>query len=100
MASRLSDTFRIIANLREAARRGDWENAGELARTLAQQAPPGSKEELGQLLDQLKETLVVARVSRAHSVATLTRLKAAARFNNARTDFFFIRPKFGEVTDS
>ncbi len=88
MVSRLSDSLGILENLTEAARRGDWQNAGELVHILARQAPPVTRDELGQLLDQLKETLVVARVSRANSAATLKRLKAAAGFNQARADSF------------
>ena len=86
MASRLSDSLRIIESLREAARLGDWESAGNWAGLLRSQPPPDNKEQLGELLQHLREALIVARASRALTVASLTRLNAAARFNDAPAD--------------
>jgi hypothetical protein len=50
------------------------------------QAPPANEKEIGELLQHLKDALIVARASRALSAASLTRLNAAARFNRDRAD--------------
>jgi hypothetical protein len=97
MASQLSDVRDLVACLQESARRGDWKGAGELAAMLPQQALPGGYSELDEYLRRLKEALIVAKISRAHSAATLVRLNAAARFNNTRADFSPSRQKFGEA---
>ena len=106
MASRLSDILDLVASLRESARRGDWKSAGELALILRQQTPPADREELGQYLLHLKEALVAAKASRAHTAASLAnfntaavRLNAAATFNRTHTDFSPPRQEFGEAAD-
>jgi hypothetical protein len=92
MASKPSDLLEIVASLEESARRGDWPGAGRLAAILAQQALPTNSEELGEYLRCLKQAMIAAKVSRAHSAASLARvntaagrLNAAARFNNFRS---------------
>jgi hypothetical protein len=99
MASQLSNSLHLIARLRESARRGDWENAGELAGLLQQETSPASPEELGELLARMKEALIVAKTSRAHLAASLARLNAAAGFNNTRLEFPQARREFGETAD-
>jgi uncharacterized protein (DUF2236 family) len=89
----------LIAGIQESARRGDWENAGKLAAILQRQALPTSREELGEYLYCMNQALIVAKASRAHAAATLVRLNAAARFNNARVDFDRRRQEFGEAAD-
>ncbi len=96
MASQLSDLFELVDCLRECALRGDWKSAGELAATLRQQTLPAGKEDLGEYLDRLKEALIVAKVSRAHSAATLVRLNAVSGFNKTRLDVAPPRQDFGE----
>jgi hypothetical protein len=86
MDSQLSNALEIVGRLRESARRGDWKNAADIATTLPQQSLPDSADGVGEYLRNLKDTLTIARVSRAHTAASLVRLKAAARFNHARCD--------------
>jgi hypothetical protein len=73
----------LLACLRESARRGDWRNALRLAEKLSRMAPPAAPRELGEHLCQLRETVIVAKASRADTSATLSRLRAAARFNRS-----------------
>jgi hypothetical protein len=80
MDSKLSDT---LDSLRESARRGDWRNALLLAEHLSRMAPPTDPKELGEHLTRLRETVIVAKASRANSAATLVRLRAAASFSRA-----------------
>jgi hypothetical protein len=93
MASQLSSILDIVASLQESARFGDWTSTGRLAAILSQQTLPDSREELGEYLRCLKQALIAAKVSRAHSAASLARvntaagrLNAAARFNKIRGD--------------
>jgi hypothetical protein len=106
MASKLSDLLELVACLQASARRGDWKSAGELAATLHQQTPPAGREELGAYLLRLKEALIAAKVSRAHSAAALAnfntaaaRLNAAATFNNTRVNLLPSCQEFGEAAD-
>jgi hypothetical protein len=106
MASPLSDILGLVSCLQESARRGDWKNAGELAAILPQQTLPGNPEELGEYLRCLKQALMVAKASRAHSAASLARcnaaavrLNAAAHFNRTRLDFAPPRQEFGEPAE-
>jgi len=100
MASRLSDSLRIIESLKDSARLGDWKSAGNWAALLRRQPPPDDKEQLAELLQHLREALIAARASRALSVASLARLNAAARFNYASVDLSRVRQNFDEPTYS
>jgi hypothetical protein len=80
MDSKPSD---LIDSLRESAHRGDWRNALELAEQLSRQTPPADPLELGDYLLRLRETVIVAKASRADTAATLVRLRAAASFNRS-----------------
>jgi hypothetical protein len=113
MASKLSDLLEIVASLQESARYGDWSSAGRLAAALPRQNLPTSREELGEYLRCLKQALIVAKVSRAHSAASLARvntaagrLNAAARFNSFRSGYAppdspqLECQEFGEAADS
>jgi hypothetical protein len=99
MASPHSNLFDLVACLQESARRGDWKNAAELTAILPRQTLPASREELGEYLRCLKQALIAAKVSRAHSAASLTRLNAVARFNNTRLDGAQPRQEFGESAE-
>jgi hypothetical protein len=113
MASPLSDILGLVSRLQESARRGDWKSAGELLAILPRQTLPGNQEELGEYLRCLKQALIVAKVSRAHSAASLARcntaaarcstaavrLNAAAQFNRTRLDFVPPRQEFGEPAE-
>jgi len=83
MDSRLSDARDALACLQEAARRGDWRTAGELAAAISRQPPPTSREDLGEYLRYLHAAIVVAKASRAQTAASLVRLNAAAGFHRA-----------------
>src|ERR1700733_2225874 len=100
MASKLSDLLEIVASLQDSARFGDWNNAGRLAAALPQQNLPTSREELGEYLRCLKQALIAAKVSRAHSAASLARINAAAGRLNGAARFNNIRQEFGEAADS
>jgi hypothetical protein len=107
MDSQLSNVLPIIACLQESARRGDWKTAGAMAAILPLQALTVNGEDLGEYLRCLKEALIAAKVSRAHSAESLAafnaaafRLNAAARFNDTRAGFAALRQEFGEMADS
>jgi hypothetical protein len=107
MPSQLPNILGIVACLQESARRGDWQTAGAMAAILPLQTLPANGEELGEYLRCLKEALITAKVSRAHSAASLAafnaaafRLNAAARFNDTRAGFAALRQEFGEMADS
>ncbi len=113
MASKLSDLLEILASLRASANHGDWTSAGRLAAALPQQNLPTRREELDEYLRCLKQALVAAKVSRAHSAASLARINAAAGRLNAAAHFNKIRSgpappdsprmewqEFGEAADS
>jgi hypothetical protein len=90
----------LLACLRESARRGDWRNALSLAEKLSEMAPPTEPRELGEHLCRLRETVIVARASRADSAATLVRLRAAARFTRSALDSRPRRQNPGDTPDS
>jgi hypothetical protein len=100
MASQLSSILDIVASLQESARCGDWNNVRRLAAILSQQTLPTVPEELGEYLRCLQQALITAKVSRAHSAASLARINAAAGRLNAAAQFNNIRQEFGEVADS
>jgi hypothetical protein len=107
MAFKLSELLETVASLQESARFGDWKSACRLAALLPQQDLPTSREELGEYLRCLKQALIAAKVSRAHSAASLARvnsaagrLNAAAHFNNIRSGPARPRQEFGEAADS
>jgi hypothetical protein len=99
MGSQLSDILDLISRVQESARRGDWKSAGEITATLPQQTLPAGSAELGEYLRRLKQALIVAKVSRAHSAASLARCKTAAARLNAATRFNKTRQEFGESAD-
>jgi hypothetical protein len=100
MDSQLSNALEIVARLRESARRGDWTSAADIATTLPRQTLPDNGGEVGEYLRHLKETLTVAKASRAHAAASLFRLKAAAKFNYSRYDLASERQNFGDPAGS
>jgi DTW domain-containing protein YfiP len=81
MDSPFSEAKRTVADLREAARRGDWNTANVLAVMLSQQRDQEDREALAEYILDLKDALSVARASRAHAAASLARLNAAAGFH-------------------
>jgi hypothetical protein len=89
-----------VASLQEAVRKGDWTRAEQLAAALSQTPVPMGATALGEYLDNLRETVVVAKVSRSHIVATLNRLRAAARFNATGTSLPGTCHDFADVTGS
>jgi len=99
MASQRSDLFDVVGELRECARRGDWQGAHQCAIALRPRTLPVDRLELAEYLNRLREALIVARTARAHTAATLVRLNAAAAFQRSRMSQE-PRHEFGEVTAS
>jgi hypothetical protein len=94
-----SDIFELVADLREAARTGEWERACELAALLPLQTMPSTEEELGIYLHCLKEALLVGKASRAHSAAALVRVNAAVSFNSTRVGLASTRQECGDTAN-
>jgi hypothetical protein len=88
-----------IASFEEAARRGDWKGAGELAAGLRRHELPTDHKELGEYLLHLKEALVTAKISRAHTAASLVKFNAAAVRLNAAASFHRVRQEFAGTAD-
>jgi len=99
MASHPSDLMAIVGQLRESARRGEWQNAFDLATTLRDQTPAANVIADGEYLAQLRDALIVTKASRAQAAATLVRLNAVAGFNRVRGADAATRQKFGESPD-
>lgn len=99
MASQLFNIPGLVGRLHESARRGDWQDAIELAALLRQQALPTSREELAEYLSRLRGALIAAKASRADAAASLARLKAAASFNSSAIDPTPGRQEFGDSAD-
>jgi len=76
MESRPSDAPDCLMRLRGSAQ--------SIAFGLAQCALPPETRALGAYLDALRQTLILARASRANSAASLARVRAAARFQTHR----------------
>jgi len=66
--------------IEESTRRGDWKAAENLAGQLPRLTLPSEPEELCHYLHRLRETIVIARSARAHMLASLHRINAAAGF--------------------
>jgi hypothetical protein len=99
MASQLFEIPGLVDRLRESARRGDWQDAMELAALLPQQALPDSRHELGEYLRGLRAALIAAKASRADAAASLSRLNAAATFNSSAFDPAPERQEFGDSAE-
>jgi DTW domain-containing protein YfiP len=78
-----SESFHALARLRESVRRGDWATVESIATGIRRHRLPPTREGLGEYLRDLKETLIVAKASRANAMASLVRLKAAAGFQSS-----------------
>ena len=99
MASQLFNIPELVGRLHESARRGDWQDAMELAALLPQQALPGNRAEFGEYLCSLRAALIAAKAARADSAASLSRLKAAFSFNSSGIDSAPRRQEFGDPAD-
>jgi hypothetical protein len=99
MVSQLSDALERVGFIRESVRRGDWRSAADLTALLPRETAAASRDELGEYLRCLQEALTVARASRAHAAASLQRLQAVARFNNARLGFASDRQNSDDPAD-
>jgi hypothetical protein len=87
MVSQLSDALERVACIRESARRGDWQSAADVTALLPHEPAAASRDELDEYLRSLQEAVTVAKASRAHAAASLSRLQAVAKFNRARLGF-------------
>lgn len=70
-----------------------------MARDLAQCPLPFNAQELGVYLEALKQTLILARASRAHVAASLTRVRAASRFQSNPQLVAAERQDFGDSAE-
>lgn len=100
LTSDKSILFGLVADLQESARRGDWKSARETTVLLRKQNLPTGERDLGDYLSRLREALLVARTSRSHTAATLSRVNAAAEFNRTRIHLLPPRQNFAEPPDS
>ena len=66
-----AEFYDTLVSVREAARRGDWLDAGRLARRLAVLPPPNDAAQAWEYLERLRQTVIDAKASRAHMLATL-----------------------------
>ncbi len=74
-----------------------------MALGLAQCALPPETRELGAYLDALRQTLILARASRANSAASLARVRAASRFQTHRSfyaDGTGVRQEFADPAET
>jgi hypothetical protein len=99
MDSQLFSIPGLVNRLHEPARRGDWQDAVEMAALLPQQALPEDREGLAEHLRSLRAALIAAKASRADAVASLSRLNAAANFNNSALGHEASRQEFGGPAD-
>jgi hypothetical protein len=81
--------LRLIAGLQESARRGDWAAAGRFSTQLAGSPAPVDPEEIAEYLQRLQHALAITRASRSAAAATLSRIRAIAKFGSAAN----VRPK-------
>jgi len=79
-----NNPIELLAAVEESARRGDWRTAGDLVGKLGQVPVPTGRAELGLYLECLQKAIVAARSSRAHAIASLRRVNAAAGFCRTR----------------
>jgi hypothetical protein len=86
MDSSHSERLTLIGEIRESSRAGNWDRANVLAGELREQSPPIGYLQAAEYLEQLRAALVVAKASRAHMIATLNRMNAAAGFNEGRLE--------------
>jgi hypothetical protein len=86
-----------LAHVRDAIRGGNWTRAESVARGLAQCAIPRQQDELGEYLDALKQTLILAKASRSNAAASLARVRAASRF---QANCPFVAPVRQDFADS
>lgn len=84
MASPPSDPKQLLTALLEAAHQGDWSRANRLTDALASVNPPSLPEELAGYLEDLRRVLIAAKASRSHLALKLNRIRAAAKFLDAR----------------
>jgi hypothetical protein len=99
MDSRLSDVQAELGILRESIRTGHWQKVEGIAAGLGRFAVPQAEEQLAAYLDDLKRTVILAKASRSVSTATLSRVRAAARFQSSSIHGS-ARQNFDDLTDS
>jgi len=83
MASQRSESIDVLTRLRESVASGDWTQAESMAAQIRHYPVPATREQIGQYLDELKQTLIACKIRRANSKAALARLRAAAGFQSS-----------------
>jgi hypothetical protein len=71
-----------LARLRESIQSGNWQAASVIADGLAGCTIPRGRKELAEYLDALKQSVILAKSSRSVIAASLSRVRAAARFQS------------------
>jgi hypothetical protein len=84
MAFLPSDAVTRLERIRESIRSGNWDGADSMARELDANLVPQPDSNLEAYLKALRETLVLAKATRSNSIATLSRVRAAATFHLQR----------------
>jgi hypothetical protein len=95
-----SDVHVQLAQVRDAIRGGNWGVAELNARELSKHTVPAQVCDMEAYLEELKQTLVLAKASRANAAASLARVRAAARFQQNRSFTTLGRQNFAEPTEN
>ena len=82
MDSRPSDAPSRLADIRHFIRCGNWDAADSIAGSLTQVPVPGTPAGLKNYLDDLRQTIILAKASRSVAAASLARVRAAATFQS------------------
>ncbi len=84
----------ILAKLEKSIRQRDWSAVAAQTATFEWPALPLTEEALSDYSRRLQKLLVATRVARAELSVSLGRVRAAARFNNARV--MSVREEYGD----
>jgi hypothetical protein len=96
MDSQRSNALTHLRRLGDSIRADDWRTAEGLGLNFSHCEVPTGQPEMAEYLEALKQTLILARASRSVAAATLSRVRAAARFQSAAAD----RQDFADLTES
>jgi hypothetical protein len=71
-----------LVRVRHAIRNDNWTAAESIARSLAACVVPDGQPERAAYLEDLKQTVIQAKAARSLAMASLSRVRAAARFQS------------------
>ncbi|HZL57588.1 MAG TPA: hypothetical protein VFC21_10925 [Bryobacteraceae bacterium] len=98
MDSQLSDPRQTLARLRQSLNRGNWDEIESIAAGIVGDQVPATHPELGEYLNDLKDTLIAVKTRRANAMTSLARLRAASGFQNAGRELSPKRQNFAVST--